>query len=101
MRTAPQLRAQALDDPLLLLDALAPRARQPVLRAQLVEQGPLHTELAVRFETHPALGIEALDRRDQPDVAGGVQVAAVHALGQPPREAAHDVRHQFLVGLDE
>jgi hypothetical protein len=95
------VRAQPLELALVSLEAMAPRARQPILLAQLVEQRALDAQLAVGFEAHAARGIEARDRRHQPEVRGRLQIAAVDLARQAARHAAHHVVHETLVGLHQ
>src|SRR5258705_6639715 len=95
------LGAQALADALVLLDPGAPRTREPVEVAQLVQQGTLDAQLAVRLEAHAARGIEGLDRRDESEVRGRVEVSTLDAARQAVGEASHDFADERLVGLDE
>src|SRR4029079_17894281 len=58
------------------------------------------------LELDLALGLEALDRRDQPQEAVGDEVGLLHVGGQPARHTARDVldergigEHESLAGL--
>src|SRR5207248_10471352 len=48
-----------------------------------------------------ACGLEALDRRDQPEQTVGDEVGLLDGRGQPARHPAGDVLHQGRVGEDE
>ena len=88
-------------DDRMALEARAPGTRQPVLGAQLVEQGAAHAQLAVGLEGHAAAAIKTLDGGDQADVGGGVEVAGVDRTRQARGEAAHALGDETLVDLDQ
>jgi len=89
-----ELRVGALDRP----RAGADRARDPVQRAQLVDDRALDAGDRVGLELDLALELEALDRADQADQAVGDEVGLLDVRGKPGGHAAGDVLDQRRVG---
>ena len=85
-----QLRLELGDRALDLARAGAHRARHPVHRAQLVDDRALDARDRVRLELDVAVGVEALDRADQPEQAVGDEVALLDVRRQAaPQPAGH------------
>jgi hypothetical protein len=76
---------------------LAHAARDPVQRAQLVEDGTLDAELRVGLELAVLLGVVLLDRIHQADDARVVQIVEVDVRGQTHRDAVDDVANEGCV----
>src|SRR3954471_18314210 len=87
-----------------LLDLAGPGAhgaRHPVQRAQLVDDRALDTGDRVGLELDLALGIEALDRVDEPDQAVRDEVGLLDVRRQAGGHASRDVLDQRRVGHHE
>ena len=82
--------------------ALGPdRARHPVDRAELVEDGALDAGDGVGLELEPAGRIELLDGVDEAEDAVADQVRLLDVLGQADRHAAGDVLDERRVVEDQ
>src|SRR5436190_1640288 len=92
-----ELAVYALD----LAGAGADGARDPVERAQLVDDRALDAGDRVGLELDLAIGVEALDRVDQPDQAIGDEVGLLDVRGQAGGHPAGDVLHQRRIGDHE
>src|SRR3954449_5664215 len=92
-----ELAVRALD----LARPGADGARHPVQRAQLVDDRALDAGDRVGLELDLALGIEALDRVDEPDQPIGDEVGLLDVRGQAGGHPAGDVLDQRRVGDDE
>ncbi len=79
----------------------ANRARHPVERAQLVDDRALDPGHGEGLELDLAVGIESLDRADQPEQAVGDQVGLLDVGREPGRHPAGDELDQRRVGDDE
>src|SRR5262249_31218045 len=100
-RLAIEFSAQLLAHAFVALHPRSPRTRKPILRAQFVEQRAANAQFAVGLEAHAALGIETLDRRNEPEVRSRFEISAIDAARQAHRESAHDLAHERLVFLDQ
>src|SRR5829696_7224806 len=76
-------------------------ARDPVERAELVDDRALDAGDRVGLELDLALGVEALDRVDEADQAVGDEIGLLDVRGQAGGHAARDVLHERRVGHDE
>ena len=79
---AMQALFQRGDRGLNLLGALALLARRPIHAAQAVQHPALDLVLGVRSQLDVPRGVEAVDRRNEPNDAGGHQIVHAHILGQ-------------------
>jgi hypothetical protein len=69
----------------------AHRARDPVERAELVDDRALDPGDRERLELDLAVGVEALDRADQPEEAVGDEIRLLHVGRKARGHAAGDV----------
>ena len=96
-RVASSFDVRLLDGP-----GLGPnRSRDPVDRAELVDDRALDPRDGVGLELDVPEGLEALDGVDQPDDPVAGQVGLVHVAGQPDRHPAGDVLDHRGVVDDE
>ena len=100
-RRAVQLLLELGDRALDVARASAHGARHPVERAQLVDDRALDARDRVRLELDLAVGVEALDRADQPEQAVRDEIALVHVRRQAAAEAAGDELDERRVGQDQ
>ena len=100
-RRAVQLLLELGDRALDLARASAHRARHPVERAQLVDDRALDARDRVGLELDLAVGVEALDRPDQPEQAVRDEVALVDVRGQAAAEPAGDELDERRVRQDQ
>ena len=92
-----ELGDRALD----LAGPCAHGARNPVERAELVDDRALDAADRVRLELDLAVGVEALDRADQAEEPVGDEVLLVDVRGQRGAEAAGDELDERRVGQDQ
>jgi len=100
-RSAHQLALELADGALDVAGARADRARHPVHRAQLVDDRALDAGDRVGLELDVPVGVEALDRADQPEQAVGDEVVLVHVRRQAAAETARDVLDERSVRQDQ
>ena len=94
--------ASSFDVRLLERPGLGPhRARHPVDRAQLVEDRALDARDRVGLELVAAIGVELLDRVDQPEDAVADEVGLLDVLREPGSHAAGHVLHERRVVEDQ
>ena len=96
-----QLLLELGDRPLDVARAGAHRARHPVDGAQLVDDRALDPRDRVRLELDPAVGVEALDRVDEPEEPVGDEIALLDVRRQTAGEPAGDELDQRRVGEDQ
>ena len=100
-RRAAEPRLELADRALDLARARPHRARHPVERAQLVDDRAADARDRVGLELDVAVGVEAVDRADQPEQPVRDEVAVVDVRGQPRSEPAGDVLHERRVAEDQ
>ena len=100
-RRARQLGLELGDRPLDVARAGAHGARHPVHRAQLVDDRALDPRDRVGLELDVAVGVEALDRADQPEEPVGDEVTLVDVGREPASEPARDVLDERRVREDQ
>ena len=83
-----QAGAEPLRRTLGLLSLAADRTGHPVLRTEVVEDRAADALHVVRLETQAALGVELLDRVDEPEDARLHEIAHVDVGGQPCADPA-------------
>ena len=77
------------------------RARHPVHRSQLVEDGAAHPRDGEGLELETALDVEAVDGVDEPEHAVADEIALIDGVGQPGGDTRCDVLHDRRVVDDE
>ena len=96
-RGPPQAHRELLADALGLPGAEADGARDPVLRAQLVEDRALDARHRVALEARAAAGVEPVDGLEQPEHPGLHEVGGIDVVGQPLGGPVRDAAHQRAV----
>src|SRR6266536_579601 len=100
-RYAPGLRLELADRALDVARTGADRARNPVHRAQLVDDRAADARDRVRLELDVAVGLEALDRPDQPEQPVRDEVALVYVRRQAAAEPPGHVLDERRVVEDQ
>jgi hypothetical protein len=74
-----------------LLGALALLSRRPIQTAQAVEHSAFDLVLRIGCQLDVARWVEAIDRRDKADDAGGHQIVQAYGLGQASVNSASEL----------
>jgi len=101
VRRALELVLELGVDPLDLPGPRAHRPRDPVERAQLVDDRAPDARDRIGLELDLAREIEAFDRRDQPEQAVGDEIGLVDVGGEPRAHPPRDVLDERRIGDDE
>ena len=89
--------ARALD----LAGAVADEARNPIHRAEFIEDRAADSGRAVRLELDLAFEVERVDRVHQPEEPGRHEVLEIHLVGEPRVDAFGVVAHEREEALHE